>query len=154
MVVTNTPIQNPTLVGTSTSTALPANTATASNTSTSATYDDRNSVFVYSSGWTNVHDSRAYRNQYKLTQTVNSYVTVNFSGQRFSIIYNTGPAFGGMAVYVDGNLLYTLNQNTSTVMYQQRWSYGGTLTVGAHTLKLVFVGPSASKVSLDAVSIP
>lgn len=152
--VTNTPIQSPTLVGTSTSTALPANTATPANTSTNATYDDRNSVFGYSSGWTNVHESRAYRNQYKLTQTIDSYVTMNFIGQKFSIIYRTGPAFGNMAIYVDGNLLYTLNQNTSTALYQQRWSYGGTLSAGAHTLKLVFVGTSGSKVSLDAVSIP
>ena len=79
---------------------------------------------------------------------------MNFSGQKFSVIYSTGPAFGKMAIYVDGNLIYTIDQNAATPFFQQKWSYGGTLTAGSHNLKLIFVGPSGGKVSLDAVSIP
>jgi hypothetical protein len=91
---------------------------------------------------------------FKLTQKVNSSVTLNFTGQSFSIIYKTGPLFGKIDVYVDGNLVHTLDQKTSTVLFQQKWSYPGTLTPGAHQLKLVYSSPSNARVSLDAVSIP
>ncbi len=151
---TNTMTQVPTLVGTSSSTVLPVNTATAANASTGTIYNDDNSAFRYSSGWTVVNDTRAYQGEFKVTQTVNSYATMNFRGQKFSIFYKTGPALGNMAIYVDGNLIYTLTQNTSTALFQQKWSYEGTLGGGTHRLKLVFVGPAGSKVSLDAVSVP
>jgi hypothetical protein len=153
-VVTNTPIQIATLVGTSTPTSLPANTSTAANAPSSTIYNDQNTAFRYSSGWTVVSDARAFQGEFKVTQTVNSSVTLNFRGQKFSIFYKTDPAFGSIAIYVDGNLIHTLNQNTSTTMFQQKWTYEGALGGGNHRLKLVFVGPSSGKVSLDAVSVP
>lgn len=89
-----------------------------------------------------------------MTQKVNSSVTLNFTGQSFTIIYKTGPLFGKMGIFVDGKLVHTLDQKTSTALFQQKWSYPGTLTAGAHQLKLVYSGPSNARVSLDAVSIP
>jgi hypothetical protein len=109
---------------------------------------------VYSAGWTDVTDAKAYQGEYKLTQKVGSSVTLNFTGQKFSIIYKTGANFGKMEVYVDGKLVNTINQKTSTATYQKKWSYSGTLATGTHSLKLVFVSPTGAKVSLDAVTIP
>ena len=133
-------------------------TATRTNTATpvptTTVYDNRNAAFVYSSGWSDVSDTNAYGGSFKLTQTVNSYVTLSFTGQRFSVIYKTGPLFGKMSVYVDGTLVGTIDQYTSTAAFQRRWSYGGTLTNGTHTLKLVYSSPSGARVSVDAVSIP
>jgi hypothetical protein len=139
---------------------LPTNTAlpTAANpTATAATvtvYNDKNSAFVYSSGWTQVSDSRAINGEFMVTDQAGSSVTFTFNGTKFSIIYKTGPVFGNMDVHVDGTLVGTINQNTPTALFQQKWSYGGTLANGSHTLKLVFAGPSGGKVSVDAVSIP
>lgn len=101
-----------------------------------------------------VSDTRAYQGEFKMAQAVNSCVAMNFSGQKFSIIYRTCPVSGKMPIYLDGKLIFTLNQHTSTALYQQKWRYGGTLTAVSHKLKLVFVVPSGGKASLDAVSIP
>ena len=156
---TATPAALPTK--TATSASLPTKTATPvtlpTQTSMAATtlYNDKDSAFVYSSGWTEVAESRAYQGEFKLTQVVGSSATFPFTGTKFSLLYKTGPLFGNMEIYVDGQLLYTLNQNTSTAMFQQKWSYGGTLTSGSHTLKLVFLnGPTDGRVSVDAISIP
>ncbi|MGE5463237.1 MAG: putative glycoside hydrolase [Syntrophothermus sp.] len=171
LVATSTPTKLPTSTPsgsfTSTPTSLPASTSTKAPTSTptkiSATatpaptttlYNDSNSAFVYSSGWSTVTDSRAYKGEFKVTRIVGSYATFSFSGQKFSIIYKAGSAFGKMNIYVDGTLVGTLNQYNSTTLFQQKWSYGGTLATGTHKLKLVFASPSGSKVSIDAVSIP
>jgi hypothetical protein len=44
-------------------------------------------------------------------------------------------------------------KKTSSAIFQKKWAYGGTLTTGLHKLKLLFVGPSSARASLDAVSI-
>jgi alpha-L-fucosidase len=117
-------------------------------------YDDKDSAFRYSRHWADVVDGQAYMGSFRSTQKNGASVTLNFTGQTFSIIYKTDSSFGNMDVYVDGTRVYTLNQNTSSPLFQQKWSYGGTLSAGTHTLKLVFAGPSNGRVSLDAVSIP
>lgn len=89
-----------------------------------------------------------------VTDKVGSSVTFTFTGTKFSVIYKTGPVFGKMDVYVDGKLVGTINQNTGSPLFKQKWSYGGTLAMGTHKLKLVFASPSGGKVSVDAVSIP
>jgi hypothetical protein len=150
-VVTSTATAVPTLAVTNTPTRPPA---TATPASTTTVYDDKNSAFVYSKNWSNVAEAQAYQGSFKLTQKVGSHVTLNFTGQSFSIIYKTGPLFGKMDVYVDGKLVHTLDQKTPTALFQQKWSYGGTLAAGTHKLKLVFSGPSDARVSVDAVSIP
>jgi hypothetical protein len=141
-------------VSSPTPTKLPATTATAASTTT-AVYDDTNAGFVYSSGWEQVSDPLAFGGEFKRTLTVGSNVTFTFSGQKFSLIYKTGPLFGKVDIYVDGTRVYTLNQYTSAALYQQKWSYGGTLAAGTHTLKFVYVsGPTDGRVSVDAVSVP
>jgi hypothetical protein len=150
LTVTRTPTKAPTLAATKTPTKAPTKTSTPSTT----TYDNKNAAFVYSSGWTDVTESHAYSGSFKLTQTLNSSVTFSFTGQKFSVIYKTGPLFGKMNVYVDGTLVGTINQYTATATFQKKWSYGGTLTAGTHKLKLVYASPSGARVSVDAVSIP
>jgi alpha-L-fucosidase len=99
-------------------------------------------------------DGQAYMGSFRSTQKNGASVTLNFTGQTFSIIYKTDPSFGNMDVYVDGTRIHTLNQNTASPLFQQKWSYAGSLSPGMHTLKLVFAGPSNGRISLDAVSIP
>jgi hypothetical protein len=158
VMATNTPTKTPTkapttVAATNTPTKAPA--ATSTPAATSIIYDDKNPAFVYSAGWTDVINAEAYQGSFKLTQIVNSSVTLSFSGQSFSIIYKTGPLFGKMGVYVDGKLVHTLDQYTSTQTFQKKWTYGTTLAAGAHSLKLVFLsGPTDGRVSVDAVSIP
>jgi alpha-L-fucosidase len=128
--------------------------ATSTPASQSLVYNDKDPAFRYSRNWSEVIEGQAYMGAFRLTQKVGSSVTLNFTGQTFSIIYKTGPLFGNMDVFVDGTRVHTLNQNTASPLFQQKWSYGGTLSPGTHTLKLVFASPSNGRVSLDAVSIP
>jgi hypothetical protein len=170
LAATNTPTKTPTLVPVSTATTaptLPVYTPTQAVVNTPTTvpptsppvslttiYNDKDPVLQYSRHWSDVADGQAYMGSFRLTQKVGSSVTLNFTGQTFSIIYKTGPVFGNMEVYVDGTLVHTLNQNTASPLFQQKWSYPGTLSPGSHTLKLVFASPTSGRVSLDAVSIP
>jgi hypothetical protein len=163
LAVTNSPTSLPTMTtvntatsvpatATSTATTLPTNTAT--SVPSTVVYDDKNAAFVYSSGWSDVTNTAAYSGEFKLTQTVGSSITLGFTGQKFSIFYKSGSRFGKVDIYIDGKLITTLDQKTSKEIYQNKWSYSGTLTASAHTLKLVFASPPNGRISLDAVSIP
>ena len=147
-----TATKTPTLAGTNTPTSLPTNTP--APTSGATVYNDNDSAFVYSSGWGTITDSKAYKGEFKRTKIVGSSVTFSFTGQKFTVVYKSGPLYGRMDVYVDGKLAGTIDQKSSTEQYQQKWSYGGTLAAGTHKLKLVYVSPSSARVSVDAVSIP
>ncbi len=128
--------------------------SSSSSTSLTVPVDDKSTSFTYSSGWTNVVDSRAYAGSYKLTGLNNSYVTLPFTGTSFSLLYTSGPAEGNINVYLDGHLVTTLSENSPELTFQNRWDYPGLLPAGSsHKLKLVFVGPANSKGTLDAVLI-
>lgn len=150
---TATPVPTQPAALTPTATFVPTQSATA--VSGTITYNDQDPAFSYSSGWSDLTDARAYNGQIKRTTTVGSSVTFSFTGERFSIFYKSGSLYGIMEVYVDGVLVHTLNQNTSSSVYQQRWSYVGTLSPGTHQLRLVYSsGPADGRITLDAVSIP
>ncbi len=116
------------------------------------TYDDLNSAFVYSSGWNDVSNSKAYDGSYKQTSTRNASVTLQFTGQSVGILYTGGSGFSRMDVYLDGVLVGSINEKSSKLVYQKRWSYSSQ-SAGAHILKLVFMGSHSTKGTLDAVII-
>lgn len=136
-------------------TATLINTPVPSTLAPAITLDDKNSSFVYSSGWTTVSTSKAYQGSYKETTRNGATVTLAFTGQSFSIIYKGGVTFSKLDVYVDGVLVGTLNEKLTKTTYQSRWDYPGQLAYGNHTLKLVFKVTSATinRGSLDAVII-
>ena len=120
------------------------------------TYDDLDGAFSYSSDWQSEYKRAAYGGSYKQTTKNGSYVSLNISGQSFSILYTTGREFRTMDVYVDGTLVGSINERSWKQTYQERWDYSGQLSPGTHTLKLVFVTENMrdrTKGSLDAVII-
>ncbi|HEU0296882.1 MAG TPA: right-handed parallel beta-helix repeat-containing protein [Anaerolineales bacterium] len=126
-----------------------------STPTSSNTFDDKNSAFVYSSGWYNISTTSAYNGSYKQTAQNGATVTFPFTGQSFSIIYKGGAVFSKFDVYVDGTYVATLDQKLSTATYQKRWDYPGQFAYGNHTLKLVFKVTSSTiyRGSLDAVIV-
>jgi len=158
---TNTPTSIP---PTATSKPLPTNTstsvpptATAKSTPTSQpdspiTYDDKNSAFSYSSGWQTVTDAKAYGGSYKDTTQSGADVVLPFNGQSFSIVYRGG-AYGQFDVFIDAQLVATLNEEQATDTDQQRWDYPGQLAQGSHRLKLEFktTNTNVNCGTLDAV---
>lgn len=147
-----TSTQASTLVPTSAAAELPTSTAAAATTA--IVYNDQSSTFVYSSNWKDVVDSQAYQGEYQLTKVIGSSVTLTFTGQSFTVIYKAGPLLGKMDVYIDSKLIGTLNEYASSPTYQKKWKYSGTLATGSHKLKLVLVGPTNARGSVDGVSIP
>ena len=181
---TNTaaPIASPTIPATATpltskSTALPTYTSTSIPTlptftatvvpptataagvpgsGTETIYDDRDSRFVYSSGWQDVNRKQAYSRSFKATSQNGAQVTFPFTGQSFSILYSGGNSYRKIDVYVDEVLVGTINQELSSSAFQMRWDYPGRLAIGNHTLKLVFVTTDTSNRtngSIDAVIV-
>lgn len=145
---------------TQTSVVPPSKTATVlptanSNSVIEKVYDDKNPLFVYSTGWQNVSTSSAYNGSYKETTRNGVTVKFPFTGQSFSILYKGGPYFNVIDVYVDGALVGTINQKLSTAAFQKRWDYPGQLISGKHTLKLVFKAATSglSRGSVDAVIV-
>lgn len=154
LIATSTLTSTP-LPFTPTSTSIPSTpTSTASPSSSLGTvYNDKHPAFVYSANWQNVSRAKAYEGSYKMTRKTGSSVTLNFTGQSFSLLYTTGTNFSKMEVYIDNQLVITLDQKTAQLQYQRRWDYAGQLPYGAHELRLVFTGPNDSKVTLDAVVV-
>ena len=119
------------------------------------TYDDKNSLFVYSAGWTSVSAVNAYSGSNMETTRNGATVTFPFTGQSFSILHKGGMRFSKFDVYVDGTLVATMNQNLAAATFQQRWDYPVQLSPGKHTLKLVFKVTSSdiNRGSVDAVIV-
>jgi predicted 3-demethylubiquinone-9 3-methyltransferase (glyoxalase superfamily) len=144
-------------VPTSTSTPeLPPTEKPTDQPATETAYDDRDSVFAYSSNWQDVYRKWAYKGSVKETTRDGSSVTLNFTGQSFSILYKSGPEYRTLDVYIDDVLVGNINQRSWRQAFQQRWDYPGQLAPGPHTLKLVFVTPDKrdrTKGSLDAVIV-
>ena len=119
------------------------------------TVDDKNSTFVFSSGWQTVATTKASGGSYQETTQNGATVTLPFTGQSFSVIYKGGITFSKFDIYVDGALVGSLDQKMGAATYQVRWDYPGQFTLGNHTLKLVFKVTSATvnRGSLDAVIV-
>lgn len=117
-------------------------------------YDNEHSDFLYSEGWVEEGKAAAVDGSFARTSANGSSVTLPFTGQSFSLIYKGGPSYRTMDVYIDGILVATINQRHEVSTYKARWDYPGQLSLGEHTLKLVFVTRSSNtNGSLDAVII-
>lgn len=153
---TTAPTLAPTAAQTALPASLPAYTPTAqpiSQPPSTTIYDNKNSALIYSPGWSRVFNSKAYDESYDQTSVKNSYVTLTFTGQAFSILYTSGSGYSRINIYLDGVLAGTLNEKTSKIRFQQVWNYQGQLSAGTHTLRLIFVGAPKTKGSFDAVII-
>ena len=117
--------------------------------------DDRDSRLVFSPEWQDASKRQAYQGTLKQTSKVGAQVTLSFTGQGFSVLYRSGKSYRTVDVYVDDVLVGTLNQQSGSGAYQQRWDYAGPLAPGNHTLKLVYAsgGGDDARVSVDAVII-
>jgi hypothetical protein len=114
-------------------------------------YDDKNAALNYSGTWGDMADSMAYNGSFKRSTVVGSSVTMNFTGQSFSILYTANSTFGKLDVFVDGALVGTIDQYAASREMQKKWNLPIALTVGTHSLKLVHKG--LDRASVDAVTV-
>ncbi|MBL8100464.1 MAG: right-handed parallel beta-helix repeat-containing protein [Anaerolineales bacterium] len=133
----------PTLTFTPSKTPVVSHTATFEPTATPTSIDDlviddTDSSLVYSTGWEEITNNKAYNGSYLRNPKHNSSVSFTFVGESFGIIYTDGPSFRKMEVFVNGVLMYTVNRRAYQTRYQQRWDYPDLLPEGENTIKIVF----------------
>jgi hypothetical protein len=135
----------------------PTPTAEPTTPPVETTYDDTNIAFAYSNGWETIYDWKAYGGTFKQTRYNGSSVTLNFTGQSFSILYKTGRNYRVMNVYVDGKFVEAIDEQDFWQGFLRRWDYPGLLDPGTHTLKLIYDGSKGGRTrrkgSLDAVIV-
>jgi len=139
-------------------TTLPAELPTATAQATSQVlseiiYDDSDAAFIYSRGWSDVAHQQAYNGSYKVSNNRRDSITLNFTGQSFSIIYTGDPSFRKMDIYVDDVYIGTINQQKARTKYQLRWDSPRQFTYGNHTLKLVVNSRKNTHNSIDQVIV-
>ena len=159
---TQTPMATSTVAPTLNATSTVAATAMPSPTPTRAAplpgasetiHNDNHSAFVYSGNWQNVSRAKAHGGSFKLTRQIGASVTFRFTGQSFSLLYTSGSTNGKLDIYLDNNLIGTLDQKTTDTLFQKRWDYPGSFALGAHELRLVFTGPTNTRGTIDAVIV-
>ncbi len=148
LVVSGLPITTPIASNTFTPTNTPTSILTMAPLSpggSTTTYDERSAEIVYKGSWVAQKVKGNYLNTEKYSNLIGSSTRFTFSGERINVIYRGYPkAFGNMEVRIDGIVVATINQNTSTQTMQNRWS-SNILGSGTHTLTLTHrTGPYVS----------
>jgi stage II sporulation protein D len=118
-------------------------------------YDHTNTSIVKTGTWENFSTTKAYGGSYGRSSTSKASATIYFTGTRLDWIGMKGVTTGIAEVYLDGTLKATINLAASAATYQVNLWSTGTLTSGAHYVKIVRSASSASGkfVTLDAVDI-
>jgi hypothetical protein len=118
------------------------------------THDDASAAFSRIGPWQQIVKKAAYSGSFLQTSHDGASLSLEFSGQAFSILYKGGPGYGKMQVYVDGAGVGTIDQYSARSQYGLRWDSPAELALGAHTLRLVFLAThSNARGSLDAVLV-
>ena len=115
------------------------------------TYDDYVNDIVYAGTWFGQPVAGNYAKTEHYSAKIGSSASFTFTGENISVVYRGYPnAFGTMNVAIDGQLVGTINQNTSLQTFQNKWS-SGNLASGTHTVTLTHM--SGPYISLDALTV-
>jgi len=114
------------------------------------TYDDPDTAWTYTGAWATYNGSGPYNNTLHYSAALEDYATFTFEGSKFSLTYTKNAYRGNLDVYIDDDMVYTLNEYSYTTMWQQTWT-SSTLSDGVHTVK--FEHASGTYVDIDAIQI-
>ena len=113
-------------------------------------YDETAEKVVFLSGWNQQTDENAYDQTLHISQTTGSTAGFYFSGERFFILFSSGPTFGQVDLYIDDVFFATLNQYSPEPGFQKYWN-SPVLANSQHLIMLIHSGEG--QVNLDAVII-
>src|SRR5258708_3403398 len=109
--------------------------------------------WTFGSGtWNSYSASGPYAGGEHYSSTLNSTASFTFSGTGFSLYYSGDINRSNVQVWVDGNLLGTLNEYSGSLSYQQIY-IGPVLSSGTHTVQFKNVGGSGAYMTIDAINI-
>ena len=105
------------------------------------TQDNTNTQFAYTYGtWVTAYNSNHYLGSEKETNTLYGTIEYNFTGTRGELYSYFGPWSGKCDVYVDNVWKATVDQYSSTDVFQKLVYNTGTLSSGNHQIRLVNIG--------------
>jgi hypothetical protein len=116
------------------------------------TYDDIDSHWLYSSGWTAWAGSGPTNNTEHYTSTIGSTAELTFNGTQFILTYTKHPNRGLIDVIVDGNKVGTINAYSSMLEMRSTWS-SPSLIAGNHTVRFVHAGNGGTYIDIDVIQI-
>ena len=112
----------------------------------------------YQGTWTSSSSTSYSGSSYKYTSATGASVTIAFTGTSFDWIAKRGTTCGIARVTLDNNASVTVDLYNATTLYRQKAWGTGTLSGGAHTVKIEFTGTKNAKatstaINLDAVDV-
>jgi hypothetical protein len=118
-------------------------------------YDQTDSRIAYTGTWASFATTAAWKGSYARSATSGASVTITFSGTRLDLIAMKGTTPGIADVYVDDVFKQTINLSNATAVYQVNVWSSGTVSNGAHKVKVVRNSASASGkyLTIDAVDV-
>lgn len=113
------------------------------------------SRFVYAGGWSTYSTTSASGGSYTRASASTTSVTVSFDGTYLAWIATKGTTLGKAYVSLDGGTAKLVDLANSKAVYQQKVWTTGTMSSGAHTVKIWwYPGNAAGKfISVDAFDI-
>jgi hypothetical protein len=109
------------------------------------TYDESHPLIAYN-GWSILTDNTAYQNTLHLSNIAGSTITFRFTGQQFTIKYQTSPSFGVIRINI-GGLNFDLDESNGTT----EWS-SARLAQGTYTVSITH--SAGGSVNIDEIIIP
>ncbi len=127
----------------------------------SGEYDDTDGSIVYSLGpsgsiWNQGGGPEDFDGDEHYTNVYASSFTVNFSGTDFTWVGKKGPNFGIASVYLDGQLVTTVDNYNATTLSQQALYSWTQLSNGPHVFKAAIGGypnPAKNPASSDTYQV-
>ena len=118
-------------------------------------YQQADSHFVYAGTWATFTTTSASGGSYTRANTSGASVTVSFTGTYLAWIATKGTTLGKAYVSLDGGTAVSVNLAASAVAYQQSVWNTGTLTAGAHTVKIWWdtTNTAGKYISVDAFDV-
>jgi hypothetical protein len=100
------------------------------------TYDDRDTRIIKSPGWTQSNYTGMYNDTFQYSTVVNSSISLAFTGGKVEYIFHKDFNLGIAYIYVDGELVDTVNQYHSSLILQQNW-VSEAFSSGTHIMNIV-----------------
>ena len=114
-------------------------------------FQDSSASVRYSTGWAKSTWASYYGGTARITVKRSATATLTFVGRSVSWLGALGPTRGSAQVFVDGRLIATVSQYSTTgvarrLVFARNWT-----TVGTHTIRIVALGTAGHpRVDLDA----
>ena len=126
----------------------PAGLGSLSYQPSGVTYEDTDPAWYYSAGWTTYLYAQASGGDQHQCTTIGASAVFLFTGNGFTVTYQTKSAFVGLIVYVDGVHVGGINQQTTFINWQRTATFSG-FAMGNHTVQFVCNGAA----NIDAITI-